>query len=197
MARPAAAFDQTVPIENRVDGALGRNPNIAIEAPNQELADLARAPMRLLGFELDNQGLDLSRQLIGIAYRAFGAVVQRLKPVFLVAIKDLVAGLPRNAEIPADVRHCLPVQQPGDKPQALLHHRTRFPRHQHLPPTKGEKCYPCVRYEVSPMSRAAHLKDENCLPSVSNRIFVDETGIWRSLPFVGSSGFLTPPEPKS
>jgi hypothetical protein len=40
--------------------------------------------------------------------------------------------------------------------QALLHHRTRFPRHQHLPPTKGEKCYPCVRYEVSPMSRAAH-----------------------------------------
>src|SRR5215831_4817129 len=156
MARPAAAFDQTVPIEHRVDGALGRNPNIAIEAPNQELADLARAPMWLRGFELDNQGLDLSRQLVGIAYRAFGAVTQRLKPVFLVAIKDLVAGLPRNAEIPAYVRHCLPVQQPGDKPQALLHHRTRFPRHQHLPPTKGEKCYPCVRYEVSPMSRAAH-----------------------------------------
>src|SRR5262245_22429378 len=116
---------------------------------------ILRAPQCGFSVELDNQGLDLSRQLIGIAYRAFGAVVQRLKPVFLVAIKDLVVGLPRNAEIPAYVRHCLPVQQPGDKPQALLHHRTRFPRHQHLPPTKGEKCYPCVRYEVSPMSRAA------------------------------------------
>src|SRR6201988_419343 len=110
MARPAAAFDQTVAIENRVDGAPGRNPNIAIESPHQELADLARAPMGLLSLELDNQGLDLSRQLVGIAYRAFGAVTQRLKPVFLVAIKDLVAGLPRNAEIPADVRHCLPVR---------------------------------------------------------------------------------------
>jgi hypothetical protein len=44
MARPAAAFDQTVPIENRVDRALGRNPNITIEAPNQELADLAGSP---------------------------------------------------------------------------------------------------------------------------------------------------------
>src|ERR1700740_1830119 len=55
MAR-AAAFDQTVPIENRVDGALGRNPNITIKAPNQELADLARAPMWLLSLELDQSG---------------------------------------------------------------------------------------------------------------------------------------------
>jgi hypothetical protein len=26
----------------------------------------------------------------------------------------------------------------------------------HLPPTKGERCNPCVRYEVSPMIQAAH-----------------------------------------
>ena len=26
----------------------------------------------------------------------------------------------------------------------------------HLPLAKGEKCNPCVRYEMSPMSRAAH-----------------------------------------
>src|SRR5215475_11472165 len=146
MARPAAAFDQTVPIEHRVDGALGRNPNIAIEAPNQELADLARAPMWLRGFELDNQGLDLSRQLVGIAYRAFGAVTQRLKPVLLVTVKDLVAGLARNAELPAHIRHRLPVQETSDKAQALFHYRTRFPRHPHHPRNKSGKCNPCVRY---------------------------------------------------
>jgi hypothetical protein len=32
------------------------------------------------------------------------------------------------------------------------------PLHQHLPPAKGEKCYPCVRYGMSPISRAAHKK---------------------------------------
>jgi hypothetical protein len=42
------------------------------------------------------------------------------------------------------------------KPQgALVHDRTLLPGHQHLPP-KSEKCYPCVRYDLSPMSQAAH-----------------------------------------
>ena len=50
----------------------------------------------------------------------------------------------------------LALQQPGDKAKAFFHHRTRFPRHPHLPPAKSEKCNPCVRYEMSPMSRAAH-----------------------------------------
>src|SRR5246127_5510321 len=112
--------------------------------------------MWLLSLELDNQGLDLSRQLVGIAYRAFGAVTQRLKPVLLVTVKDLVTGLARNAELPAHIRHRLPVQQTSDKAQTLFHHRTRFPRHRHLPRNKSGKCNPCVRYVLSPMSRAAH-----------------------------------------
>src|SRR6266436_7800223 len=29
------------------------------------------------------------------------------------------------------------------------------------PPPKGERCYPCVRYDLSPMSRAAHVSPEN------------------------------------
>ncbi len=48
VARPAAALDQAVAIENGMDGALGRHPDVAVEPPDQELADLARAPMRLL-----------------------------------------------------------------------------------------------------------------------------------------------------
>jgi hypothetical protein len=46
--------------------------------------------------------------------------------------------------------------QTGDKPRALFQHRTRFPRHSRLPLAKSETCNPCVRYEMSPMSRAAH-----------------------------------------
>src|SRR6266700_834217 len=34
-------------------------------------------------------------------------------------------------------------------------HDGRVPGVRHLPP-KGEKCYPCVRYEVSPMARVSH-----------------------------------------
>src|SRR3954447_13016000 len=111
--------------------------------------------MRLLGLELDNQGLDLGRQLVGVANRPSGAVVQRLEPVFLVTIENLVAGLAGDAELPAHIRHGFPVQQPGDKAKALFHYRTRFPRHLHLPQNKSGKCNPCVRYELSPMSRVA------------------------------------------
>jgi hypothetical protein len=94
MARPAAAPDQAVAIEHRVDGAFGRNPDIAVEQADQKLADFARTPMRLLGLEADDQGLDLGRQLIGIADRPPGAVAQRLQamlPVPAERLKDLGA----------------------------------------------------------------------------------------------------------
>ena len=155
VARPAAVLHQAMAIEDRMDGAFGRNPDIPVEPPDQKLSDLARAPVRLLGLEPDNQALDLLRKLVGIAHRPPGAIAQGLKPVLPVAIENLVAGLAGYAEFPAHIRHGLAVQQAGNKPKALFHHRTRFPRHPHLPP-KSEKCYPCVRYEMSPMSRAAH-----------------------------------------
>src|ERR1700688_4003658 len=65
VARPAAALDQAVTIENRMDGAFGRNSDVPIEPPDQQFADLARSPMRLLGLQTDDQALDLLRQLIG------------------------------------------------------------------------------------------------------------------------------------
>ena len=48
-----------------MDRALGRNAHIAIQPPDQKLADLAGAPMRLVALEADDQALDLSRQLVG------------------------------------------------------------------------------------------------------------------------------------
>src|SRR4029077_15915105 len=68
MARPAAALDQAVAIENRMDGTLGWDPNVAVEPPDQELADLARPPMGLLRLQPDNQALNLLRQLIRIPH---------------------------------------------------------------------------------------------------------------------------------
>ena len=48
VARPAATLDQAVAVEDRMDGALGRNPDVAVQPADQELADLAGAPVRLL-----------------------------------------------------------------------------------------------------------------------------------------------------
>jgi len=50
VARPAAALDQAVTIEHRMDGAFGRDSDVPIKPPDQELADLAGSPVRLLGF---------------------------------------------------------------------------------------------------------------------------------------------------
>src|ERR1700722_15264164 len=36
--------------------------------------------------------------------------------------------------------------------QSLIHYRTLLPRHHSLP-KKGEKCNPCVRYDLLPMSQ--------------------------------------------
>jgi hypothetical protein len=61
-----------------MDGAFGWNPDVAVEAPNQELSDLARAPVRLLSFEPDNPGLELLRELVGVAHRPPRAIRQSL-----------------------------------------------------------------------------------------------------------------------
>jgi hypothetical protein len=44
MARPAAAPDQAVAIEDRMDGALGGTRDIAVEAPDQQSSRMLRAP---------------------------------------------------------------------------------------------------------------------------------------------------------
>src|ERR1700730_10807354 len=178
VARPAAALDQAVAVEHRVNGAFGGNLDVSVEATHQQFADLAGAPVRLLALQPDDQGLELLRELVGVTYRPPGAVAQRLEPVLLVAIENLVAGLAGNAELPADLGHGFPIQKPGDKTKALFHYRTRFPRHLHLPQNKNGKCNPCVRYVLSPMSRAAHRPTKSCktiakffLFGISRRIF--------------------------
>src|SRR5512133_1921489 len=99
---------------------------------------ILRAP-QFIGLQPDNQAFDRLRQLVGVAHRPSRAIAQGRQPVLLVAIENLVAGLAGYAEFPADVRHSLPVQEAGDKAEAFIHNRTRFPRHPHLPLAKKRK----------------------------------------------------------
>src|SRR5262245_22833336 len=50
----------------------------------------------------------------------------------------------------------LTLEQASHEAQTFFHRRTLLPGHLHLLPKSG-KCYPCVRYDLSPMSRVAHI----------------------------------------
>src|SRR5271167_619569 len=77
--------------------------------------------------------------------------------MLLVAPENLVSGFPGDAELPTHMAHRLAFQKAGNETQALVHDRTLFPRHRHLPPAiAGGRCYPCVRNKTSPMSRVGH-----------------------------------------
>ena len=105
MPRPTRDLDQAVPVEHGVDRALGRNPDVAVQSADQELADLTGTPMGLVALGRDDQALDLPRQLVGVANRSARTVGQGLQTVFLIALEDLVAGLARNAERATDLAH--------------------------------------------------------------------------------------------
>jgi len=82
-------------------------------------------------------------------------VAQRDGSFFPVTVQKLVAGLAGNPELPAHIAHRFSFQNPGDKSETFVHHGAFLPRHQH-PQPKGQKCYPCLQNEMSPMSRVAH-----------------------------------------
>ena len=55
---------------------------------------------------------------------------------------------------PADVDHRLPIEEAGNEAKAFIHNGAFFPRHRHPQLFKvREKCHPCLRNEMSPMSQ--------------------------------------------
>ena len=102
----AAALDQTVAIQQRMDGTFRRNLD-AGESADQALANLTRTPGGVLTLHVQGVVLHLERQLVRIVMRAAASVGQSLHATFLVAFKDLVAGLTRDPELPAKFRHRL------------------------------------------------------------------------------------------
>src|ERR1700685_635678 len=90
-----------------MDGALGGNLD-ARESPDQALADFPSSPAGMLPLHVQDKVLHLKRQLIGIPIGTTASVSQPFDPAILVAIKDLVAGLAGDAELPAKFRQWLP-----------------------------------------------------------------------------------------
>ena len=84
VTRPAHALNQAMPIENRMNGALRRHPDIAIQSADQKLANLARSPVRLIALGGDDQAFDLLRQLVGIPHGPARTIVQGLLAVLFV-----------------------------------------------------------------------------------------------------------------
>ena len=92
-------------MQDCVNGAFGRDANVAVEPSYEELADLARAPMRFLVLERNNQALNLRRKLIGVPNRPPGPIGERLNAMIFIAGEDFVARLARDTEVAADVGH--------------------------------------------------------------------------------------------
>ena len=154
---PARNPDEAVAVKDGMDRALGGDTHVARQAPDEKLAELARAPMGLLALEGDDQALDLGRQLVGVAHRPARAVAQGLEAMLLVAIEDLVAGLARDAELATDLAMASPSRSRATNRRRSSMTEHSFQGIRHLPPgMPGGRCYPCVRYVLSPMSRAAH-----------------------------------------
>src|SRR5215472_5374281 len=139
----------------------------ARESSCKTLPDFTGAPARVLLLHMQNIVLYLKRQLVRIVMGSTAAVGQPLHPTFLIAIEDLVTGFAGDAELPAQFRHRLARDPATHKLNSFVHNRTFLPRHS-LPPLfkKGEKCNPCVRYELSPMSQVGHNNLESSLSPV-------------------------------
>ena len=77
------SFDQPVPVEHGIDRALGGDPRVPGQPPDQELSDLPRAPVRLLTLTVNNQPFYRGRELVGIAHWSARAVAECIRPKVL------------------------------------------------------------------------------------------------------------------
>src|SRR5678815_2121392 len=92
------------------------------------------------------------------------AVREALQPTLLVPVEDLVAGLARDIELPAQPRHLLAFQQAGDESEPFVHCVTLLPRH-FASPAKAGKCYLCARNEVLPLCQEGHFLKRKGFPA--------------------------------
>ena len=91
-------------IEHGMEGAFGGEFDIG-EAAQQPLADFSSPPAGMLMLHIQDVVLHLERKLVGVTIGTTAAIGESLHPALLIAIEDLVAGLARNSELPAQIRH--------------------------------------------------------------------------------------------
>src|SRR5262245_22307922 len=104
------------------------------------------------------------------------AVVEGADTTILVAIEDLVAGLPRDPELGAQRRHLLALKQAGDKPEPLVHDVTLLPRH--APSCDGaEVSRMCPEYGVTYLSGRTSAERQPDEPVHGHRQEMDTRGL--------------------
>jgi hypothetical protein len=91
------------------------------------------APQLGRPLELNDQPLDLKRQLVRMPVGPPTAIGQSFEPAILIALEDLVAGLARDIELAGQRRHLLAVEQSRYESEAFIHLVTLLPRHFALP----------------------------------------------------------------
>ncbi|ESX18021.1 hypothetical protein X767_25160 [Mesorhizobium sp. LSJC264A00] len=77
----AGLAHKAVAIEHGMNGAPGRDADVAGQPAHQQLAYLPGTPVRLLPLALHDQPLDLVGKLVGVAHRPPRAVGERIQPV--------------------------------------------------------------------------------------------------------------------
>jgi hypothetical protein len=123
-----SAVDQAVAVEHGMNGADRRGSDHR-ELAGQFIADLLCAPGGMLALDAEDGALDLVGQAVGLPVGCPAAVVERVQTELPVAVKDLVASNPGNAELTAQGRHPLAFQETGNKSQAFIHRFTLIPGH--------------------------------------------------------------------
>ncbi len=100
---------------------------------------LRAPPVRFLAFGRYDSRFDLCGQLVGVSSGPPGTIREPLQPAFLIALEDLVAGLARDPELPAQPGHALAIFEPNHETYAFVHNRTFLPWHPTSRPLPGEK----------------------------------------------------------
>lgn len=96
------------------------------------------------------------------------------RAAFLVALVELVSGLPRYPELQTQISHGLALQNARNETKAFVHLRTHFPRHLHLPPSSkmaksvthvsGTERHLCLRPFINDLVETAFVRFWHLLP---------------------------------
>src|SRR5580698_5061138 len=125
-------------IEDSVNGAAGWGLHFTRKSSKEALPDLAGAPARFLALGRYDGRFDLLGQLVCISMGAPGTIREPLQSAFLIAVDDLVPGLARDPELPAQRSHALAILEPNHETYAFVHNRTFLPWHSTRPPSRGK-----------------------------------------------------------
>src|SRR5271168_4213456 len=122
------ALDQPMAIQDGMHRTDRRGMDIRIK-PCQSFPYLRRSPVRPLLLAAYDQRLDRNGELVSMPVRSPRAIGQPFHAAAVIAIEDLVASLPRDAEPTAESCHLLSVQKPGNELQPFIHRITLLPGH--------------------------------------------------------------------